>query len=57
MHENKLWMQTYMYIEYVDSRRAVISGERNVHKELIAMPLEGFWCENNDWPYLYDIGC
>ena len=33
-------------IDYIDSRRAVISGERNVHKELVTMPLEGFWCEN-----------
>ena len=38
----------YMYIYYVDSRRAIISGERNVHKELVTMPLEGFWYENND---------
>ena len=29
-------------------RRALIIGERNVHKELVNMPLEGFWCENND---------
>ena len=23
-----------------------------MHKELVTMPLEGFWCENNDWPSL-----
>ena len=38
----------YDYIDYVDSRRVVISGERNVYKELVTMPLEGFWCDNND---------
>ena len=41
-----------------DSRRAFISGERNVHNELVTMPLRGFWCENdNDLPSLYDLGC
>ena len=29
-------------IDYVDTRSAAISGERNVHKELVTMPLEGF---------------
>ena len=36
------------YIDYVDSRRAFISGERNVHNELVTMPLRGFWCENDN---------
>ena len=27
------------YIDYVDSRGAYISGERNVHNELVSMPL------------------
>ena len=35
-------------VDYVDSRRAVISGERNVYKELVTMPLGGFWCKIDD---------
>ena len=44
----------YEYKTHIDSRRADISGERNVHKELVTMPLEGFGCENNEYTSRYD---